>query len=229
MTAHATAETLSSYLDGELASPARAAVERHLADCPGCRTRLDSLRRVVDTLRRIERAAPPPTLAQHVQRRVALVGGPGGLVGRLEERMRRLPIASSLGTSFAVVLALAAILYMFAHGLDRRDDRPVPVVVPSREAAREFAAANAHLDPASVRLDGVVFVREDDRWVEAGLVGPLATGAVAVTGTVDPASAAGTALLAGRPELAARLAGGETAVVRDGDQAVELRPATASP
>jgi anti-sigma factor RsiW len=229
MTAHATAETLSSYLDGELASPDRAAVERHIAACPGCRGRLDSLRRVVDNLRRIERAAPPPTLAQHVQRRVALEGDGGSLVARLEERMRRLPVASSLGTSFAVVLALAAILYLYAHGLDRRGDRSVPVVVPSREAAREFAAANAHRDPASVRLDGVVFVLEGGRWVEGGLVGPLATGAVAVAETVDPASEAGTAGLAGRPELAARLAGGEAAVVRDGDRAVELRPPATSP
>lgn len=40
----------SDYLDGGLAPAERARVERHASVCPGCRSLLTSLRRMLDTL-----------------------------------------------------------------------------------------------------------------------------------------------------------------------------------
>ena len=41
---HLTEETLNEYLDGALSSSARTVTDAHLADCPGCASRLESLR-----------------------------------------------------------------------------------------------------------------------------------------------------------------------------------------
>ena len=124
-------ELLSSYLDDELERAESRRVEDHLAHCPGCRAQLDSLRRVVDNLRRLERAAPPPTLAQHVQRRVALDRRKTTPLGRFEAEIHRLRPQLSVFFPFAMVFALAAILFLFTDRLDR-DSQRGPVVVIRR-------------------------------------------------------------------------------------------------
>jgi predicted anti-sigma-YlaC factor YlaD len=49
---HETRELMSEYLDGELGGE-RAAVDRHLRRCPGCRRMLVNLGRVVSGLARL--------------------------------------------------------------------------------------------------------------------------------------------------------------------------------
>ncbi len=44
---------MSEYLDGDLASSARARMERHIGDCEECRRLLDGLRRTLDGLHRL--------------------------------------------------------------------------------------------------------------------------------------------------------------------------------
>ena len=51
-------ERLSEYLDGELASADRAALEAHLETCTDCSAVLDDLRRIVDRARAIEEYVP---------------------------------------------------------------------------------------------------------------------------------------------------------------------------
>jgi anti-sigma factor RsiW len=231
MIAHADAEILSAYLDGELAASERRETEMHLAGCPACRARFESLGRAVASLRRLERAAPPAVLAQHVQRRIALAGSRAGVVDRLEERLRGLGSASPLLTSFAVILALASIVYLFAHGVDRHQRHSVPIVVPNPEAARQLDEAIARIEPATKRAGGRLFIRTGDRWLERGLERAEAAGtlAPAVTAAESPA---GRELLTRLPWLADLLAGGGGGgvVFRDGEAVVELRgppPATA--
>ena len=79
---HAGAELLSAYLDGEVAREQRSGVENHLEECSLCRLQLDGLRRVAATLRRLERAAPPPVLDVLVRRRIALDEAPKGIASR---------------------------------------------------------------------------------------------------------------------------------------------------
>jgi anti-sigma factor RsiW len=44
---------MSEFLDGELASPRRARLERHVRHCPECRSLLGSLRRTIGALQRL--------------------------------------------------------------------------------------------------------------------------------------------------------------------------------
>jgi anti-sigma factor RsiW len=58
---------MSAYLDGELASRARARLERHAEECPECRGLLYGLRRMLAALQRLaevgEREAAPDIAA----------------------------------------------------------------------------------------------------------------------------------------------------------------------
>ena len=45
-------QEMSAHLDGELAAPARVALEAHLASCPACAAKLEELRAVGDIVRR---------------------------------------------------------------------------------------------------------------------------------------------------------------------------------
>ena len=223
MTAHASAETLSAYLDGELPEGERRETELHLAACPGCHARFASLGRVVASLQRLERAAPPPTLAQDVERRISLAGARANAFDRLEERLRVLGTASPILTTFAVILALGTILYLFAHGVERHQRRGVAIGVPTPEVARQLDAEHARLEPATTRAGDRLFTRSGARWLEHGLERDEATGALAPASTVAADSPAGRALLARLPWLAGLLADAEGVVLRDGDAVVEVR------
>jgi anti-sigma factor RsiW len=48
---------MSAYLDGDLASRARARVERHTSECPECRDVLNGLRRMLGLLRGLPAAS----------------------------------------------------------------------------------------------------------------------------------------------------------------------------
>jgi anti-sigma factor RsiW len=51
---------ISAYLDGELASPSQARLERHADECPECRAVLDSLRRMLGLLAALPATRPKP-------------------------------------------------------------------------------------------------------------------------------------------------------------------------
>jgi anti-sigma factor RsiW len=172
--AHATADLLSAYLDDELSAGDGARIEEHLGACPSCRPQLDSLRRVVDSLRRLDRIAPPPALAQHVVRRVALEGARPGLLARFEDEVDRMRPRIAILTPFAVVFALATILYFFAHTLAEVQNRAPTIVIPPPEAARAFIepgageAAGALIEAVRT-AGGRSFRRVGDGWLETDL------------------------------------------------------------
>jgi anti-sigma factor RsiW len=177
--AHASTDLLSAYLDGELPASDGERVETHLGRCPSCRAELDSLRRVVDTLRRLERTAPPPTLAQHVARRVALEGRRPGLLARFEDEVARLRPRISILMPFTLVFALATMLYFFAQTLVEIENRGPAIVIPPPEAARAFRepgtgeAAGVPVEEApveEVRSAGArSFRRAGDAWFQIDL------------------------------------------------------------
>lgn len=85
---HSAAEMFSSYLDGELAGPAKVNLEQHLAVCIQCRTELEEFRRAVGGLGRLKHPAPESFLPQ-IQKQIFLrsrgrfFGGRGKLFGRI--------------------------------------------------------------------------------------------------------------------------------------------------
>ena len=64
---------MSDYLDGELAPPGRARIERHLSECERCRRLLSGLRGTVDALHRLSGSraeVDPATIAASVRARL---------------------------------------------------------------------------------------------------------------------------------------------------------------
>lgn len=179
--AHATTDLLSAYLDGELSTGDDERIEEHLGHCPSCRAELDSLRRVVESLRRIERTAPPPALALHVVRRVALEGRRPGLLARIDDQFERLRPRIAILTPFAVTFALATILYFFAHTLAKVENRGPSIVIPPPEAARAFVEPGTGERVEAVRTVGSrSFRRVGDAWLQAGVPADAAAREVAV-------------------------------------------------
>jgi anti-sigma factor RsiW len=65
-------ERMSAYLDGELPSEEKAAVEQHLATCIQCRTNLNQFRATIGKLSQLKRKAPRsflPDIQQQINTR----------------------------------------------------------------------------------------------------------------------------------------------------------------
>lgn len=182
MTQHSTVEQLSIYLDDRLDEPERRRLEGHLAECEECRRRLAGMRRVVQGLERLDRTAPPPQLAHQVEQRILLEGGRQGLLERVERRLDVMMAQPSILPIFALVIALAAIVYLFAYGLERHQQRGVPVIL-------EPPAGSVRQEPAQSReVGGREFTRREGGWQESGSAG---TNPALVLDLTTPEAAAG--------------------------------------
>lgn len=165
MSRHATVEKLSEYLDDELTAAERGRVESHLEECGACRDHLAGLRRVVGRLEVLRRAAPPAHLGQQIEHRVRLETRRPRFQETLERGLDFFGSQSTLAPAFALVVALAAILYMFSWGVERYREPGTQIVIetPSgRAAAGEVAEATTR------RLGGRDFERLAGAWVERG-------------------------------------------------------------
>lgn len=196
MSGHASIERLSLYVDAALAPAERRRVESHLEGCADCRHRLDGLRRVVARLEELPAATPPADMAVRIRRSAGVLGErrewhqPAGLP------WRGLLAGPPLVHVFAVVLALGAIVYLFAFGVSGQRQGSTRIVLPAAApaeaparriaeapppaAAEPLTAERATLASAakdagsqSRRLLGGVFYRQDGVWVEQGLTARL--------------------------------------------------------
>ena len=183
MTAHAKAETLSAYLDERLVEEETRELEEHLARCDSCHSRLEGMRSVVSSLRRLERFSPPSTLDQMVARRIALSGKEKSFLDRLEEGMSGFQRQSSMLSIFCVVIALVLIVYFFLSAVVEQNNSTIPVVFESppeaQEEAPEVAGQVLQLqgdewvlmgeEGSRMQLSGKVLVRQGERWIEDGV------------------------------------------------------------
>lgn len=165
MSRHATAEVLSAFLDEELETAAVERLEKHLASCQRCRRELSSLRRVVTSVRRLERMAPPPVLAQDVQRHIALSGPPSSPLEWMEQRLGRIHSGSSIFFTFALVTALAVLMYFFAEGVERAGQPRTTLVLPQSPAQSAPAGQEGEIRESAGRS----FVLVDGVWRERGV------------------------------------------------------------
>jgi len=152
MSSHPAVELLSSYLDREVTRAELRLVEDHLESCGTCRRALAGLSAVSEGVRRLEAVAPPPTLSAEVERRVRLASRETSLSSRLESGVKRWLAQPVLAPVFAIILALGAILYLFAFGLsetERRGTRFVIAAAPSAEAELESEDAPAADEPTA--------------------------------------------------------------------------------
>ena len=112
----------------------------------------------------------------------------------------------------ALVLALGAIVYLFALGLEMHRDRPTRIVHVDRPPADEPAPETAAAERDSRYLLGGRFVLLDGVWVEPGLAGRAPDDRLAL-------AVAGAAEVPGAAEL---IELGAPLRLRVGDEVVEI-------
>jgi hypothetical protein len=162
MTRHATVEELSSLLDRELGPGPAERVRSHLTGCAGCQGRLEGLRSVILELERVERVAPPPTLGRELSERLRWEPERSGLIDRLERRLRAIPLQPTVAPVFAIVVALAAIMFFFVSGLERQK-LGTPVILDPPGSIEAPQSPEAHV------VAGRTFELQGGVWVESGV------------------------------------------------------------
>lgn len=202
---HLELELLSAYLDREIDEPERPPVEAHLEACLSCQHRLDGLRRVVDGVHRLERAAPPPVLDTMVKRHIVLEREGSGIASRWSSGRRwGGGLSSQVGIMFALVFALAVILFLFSSALERQTE---PILVP---------VIDTFGSPREVVLSSRTFVREPHGYREQG-------SSQSSSRSVAFGSEAAQALLAAEPDLEGLLDEGPLTVLIAGES-IEILP-----
>ena len=212
MSAHLESELLSAYLDEELRDNEQRRVQVHLESCDHCQQRLDGLRRVVARLHSVGAAAVPPFLPSTLPQRISLQERPESLLDRVEARLGRMYVPkASIPLIFALVVTLAAVVYVFAWSVHRAQT-PQDVGAASGEGVVPRGAP--------VELGDRTFEFVGDGWRQIGLPdGP----ARSVTGDSEE----GRAVLAAHPGLEALLQGAGSVALRWEGEPLLLVPAPA--
>ncbi len=131
-------ESLSAYIDGELATSAAERLKTHLAQCEGCRLEMEQLRVTVAALHDLPPVEAPRSFALSPER--AAAGRPLSRAGA--------PLALGMRLATAgVAVALAAILVVDLGGLagDGEPGTAVPQAASERET--EFAPEDSAAAP----------------------------------------------------------------------------------
>lgn len=232
MSRHATAVELSAYLDEELEAPRLVLIRGHLEECEECRRKAESLGSVKRDLRRMEALEAPPALGQHLLARIHREPRPASLLERLEARIAAPPGQSAVGFTFAMVVAFAALLYLFAGSLDRHQRNQTSILRPDLPQIPAEAPADVPGEgtvegppgqpaPESFATGGLAFEKASQgRWRQVGLAEGADAGATALP--FEGEEAAG--ILARLPELEALLSAGNSVLLEDGGRVVLLRP-----
>jgi hypothetical protein len=216
MNRHVTTEQLSAYLDRELGIAEMRQLDAHFNACSDCGARLVSMRRVVNGLGRVQRAIPPPAIAQQIRRQIATETiTPASPFRRLLFLFSDLARRRSLQTSVAMALTLVLCVSLVGHGVGSNRPAANEEVL---EVVETYPGAPLALPPTTSEVAGLKFVwTEAAGWVQKGLERekPRAL--------VDTQSPEGQALLTKYENLEVLLAEGDPVVLRDNLETVELR------
>lgn len=189
---HATAELISAYLDDVLAAPERERLERRLAAEPELRAELESMRQLVLGLRALPRIEPPFELESTLVRHLTLADERPGLGARLERRLGRAAGQPAIAVTFAVVLAIATMIFVLARTVQPGVIGRIPVDLdPPSPAAPALASAVKKTAHGTFHL-------VDEVWIAADVIGPPDRIVAADRPEV-------VEMLAGDPELASLL------------------------
>jgi tetratricopeptide (TPR) repeat protein len=156
---------LSEYLDGELASPERAALEEHLEECGDCRALLDDLRRVITQASRLVDSPPSEDLWAGIAERIH-AEKPAGIdrgASTVTDRHRSREASRKLSFSMPQLAAAAVLLvtvssgvaWQLAGGFSSRQEEvagPAPTAVAS-ELLRVARVANLDYESAIAQLE----------------------------------------------------------------------------
>jgi anti-sigma factor RsiW len=151
---------LSEYIDGELDSTERAAIEAHLATCGRCYATLGELRQVVARAKALEDTPPATDLWSAIHARLIPGRRPGVSRDAISPRRRvSFSIPQLLAASIALVLLSGGGVWL---AVQQRATKTAaePVVVTQRSTARvanwtgstDAAIAEKRLDSTTVRI-----------------------------------------------------------------------------
>lgn len=223
MNRHISTEQLSAYLDSELGFVEMRELEAHFTVCAECGARLTSMRRVLDGLAQVERAAPPPQLALRIRRqRVAEAARRVEVPFRPLRAFFLLPLQPALRTTFAMGLAFVMSLFLVSHGVERdQRENMMPDKVaeePGREVVETYFGEAPWPPPETTsEVAGRKFILTNEGWVQRGLEGKTPSA------HVDARSPQGRMLLTKYSDLGFLLQDGSRVVLRYNLETVELR------
>ncbi|HXE72665.1 MAG TPA: anti-sigma factor [Candidatus Nitrosotenuis sp.] len=150
-------DSLSAYLDEELAADERQKVRQHLESCPACRGQLDELSRHQELLASLPRMPLPSGLYERVRREIQESALPAP-VRALPRRAAFPRWSRSLAAAAAVLLLFLGLLVV----LGRSQTQPGPAVAPPTLAQRHALEAGSALlgepplwSPASYQPGGL--------------------------------------------------------------------------
>jgi hypothetical protein len=141
---------LSAYLDGELSSSDRMALERHLDTCATCAGEMETLRGSVRLLRELTPEDPPAELRPRIM--AAIAASRASTWSRLAALLRLpapAPARSLAGTGLAVALAIGAYALWPSHEAPSRTPAPQPPAVAQRVSQPGAVAAKPGSEPRS--------------------------------------------------------------------------------
>ena len=163
-------DRLSDYIDGELETRDRSAVERHLEACETCRSLEAELRAVMAQAASLVDTPPATDLWSGVSERIASKGVAGGRIAPFRVRARRFTFTlPQLAAASIALMVLSGSMVWLARSGDPRADFPatageeLPAVAPASVADNHYEGAvedleatlergRASLDPETVRV-----------------------------------------------------------------------------
>ncbi len=101
-------ELLSAYFDGMLDPSVKERVDRHIEQCPVCRSEYDDLAMAVELVRRLPRVEPPEGFGRNLRIRLEQTVMPGAKKGALSRKAPgRRSVVTALAASFVLVFGMA--------------------------------------------------------------------------------------------------------------------------
>jgi anti-sigma factor RsiW len=189
LTYETTVELLSRLLDGDLTPAERRRAEVLIADDGAAREIYLGLRRVRGALGELAEAEPPGHLGAFIERRVALEAKRSRPWTSADRGLRRFLVEPSMLPALAVLLALAAMIYLLVGGLHRFERAHEPRILRPPPTALRL--------PAPRQVGGRTFSFAGDRWIEAGVSAEEAARAPRLRVRADEVDA----WMGARPEL----------------------------
>jgi anti-sigma factor RsiW len=142
-------DRLSEYVDGELATGERAALEAHLATCADCQATLEELRRVVARARSLDDRPPHVDLWPGVAQRIG-----AGKVVDIRSRRLSFSVPQLAAASIALVLLSGGGVWLALHG-PTVQSRPT-VVADGQPVVRTAGDWSSRTDLAVAELQEVL-------------------------------------------------------------------------
>lgn len=141
-------DRLSEYLDGDLPTTERAALEAHLRECVNCQGTLQQLRAVVVTAQQMIDRSPATDLWPGIASRIAPtpIKAIGDVAPPLAVRRFAFSISQLAAASIALMLVSGGTIYLATHHADPQVAAgPAPRTTPSAAAITTDQAVNRPL------------------------------------------------------------------------------------